>query len=643
MELVSAKIKNFRSIEEINIDIENDTKILVGLSESGKSNLLKALSVLSEDVEFQDNYLRDSITSGSDSYVKFSIKLSDGDIVMFKDELNTKHPYIDIDKVLYKPNGRKRGLEFLLTRKYFYKVDFFNKKRNYFYQVINNEEYIIKDNIINLKASEDNPAIIKNIGNSDEEIVIKENSYVDLKEFEIISNSETEILSVEEFNKYISDEVITFIKKDLIKVIFWQYNDKNLLPAKINAEEFVNDPNLCIPLKNIFHLCGYEDIIKEYNLKKRMGSSAIKNFLVEISEKITEYLKRKWESMPETTSILISPDGTDFSISINDETRGYDMMERSDGYKRFITFLLMISLEHETSQLKNNLILIDCPEAEIDIPGQKHLRNELISIGKNNYVFYATHSTHMVDNSKIYRHYRVIKDNEITTISMCEEADYSDETIIFTTLGADAFQNIKENNLVFEGWTDKTLFKVGKSLISSPKKTKKINQLGLSHLPGVKSYGGFCTLWGLIGATNKYIIISDCDTTSLNKQNEFNESNYIESGQWLTYKDLINLEGKKFQEAEDFLKSEYIKGVCDQYLEEHNPNLQKISIDNLNNAQKANMNVIKEWLEQFEYDNHQFSEAKNKIKDKMFSNLQKTNIVPEYSQLLENLYQKIFL
>ena len=46
MELRNVDIRNFKSIENINLDLEKDCKILVGLSESGKTNFLTALKTL---------------------------------------------------------------------------------------------------------------------------------------------------------------------------------------------------------------------------------------------------------------------------------------------------------------------------------------------------------------------------------------------------------------------------------------------------------------------------------------------------------------------------------------------------------------------------------------------------------------------
>jgi predicted ATP-dependent endonuclease of OLD family len=49
MRLNCIKIKNFRSIEELTITLEPRCRILVGINESGKTNILDALSLLSGD------------------------------------------------------------------------------------------------------------------------------------------------------------------------------------------------------------------------------------------------------------------------------------------------------------------------------------------------------------------------------------------------------------------------------------------------------------------------------------------------------------------------------------------------------------------------------------------------------------------
>ena len=51
MKLTSVQIKNFRSIKNIEINFDPSCRILVGINESGKSNILNALALLSDDYD----------------------------------------------------------------------------------------------------------------------------------------------------------------------------------------------------------------------------------------------------------------------------------------------------------------------------------------------------------------------------------------------------------------------------------------------------------------------------------------------------------------------------------------------------------------------------------------------------------------
>ena len=73
MRLISAKIKNFKSLEDVELDFR-DLTIIVGANATGKSNCLKALEFLNELVKndsppsvtnIQENYLRTNIHNGN--------------------------------------------------------------------------------------------------------------------------------------------------------------------------------------------------------------------------------------------------------------------------------------------------------------------------------------------------------------------------------------------------------------------------------------------------------------------------------------------------------------------------------------------------------------------------------------------------
>ena len=73
MRLISAKIKNFKSLEDVELDFR-DLTIIVGANATGKSNCLKALEFLNEIVKdgsppnaikIQENYLRTDIDNNN--------------------------------------------------------------------------------------------------------------------------------------------------------------------------------------------------------------------------------------------------------------------------------------------------------------------------------------------------------------------------------------------------------------------------------------------------------------------------------------------------------------------------------------------------------------------------------------------------
>ena len=79
MRITKAKIENFKSIESIEIPFDKNgnsyTKIFVGINESGKSNILEALSffeVPEDDVSF-DHFCNQKLEDSKVCKITFSI------------------------------------------------------------------------------------------------------------------------------------------------------------------------------------------------------------------------------------------------------------------------------------------------------------------------------------------------------------------------------------------------------------------------------------------------------------------------------------------------------------------------------------------------------------------------------------------
>jgi hypothetical protein len=87
------------------------------------------------------------------------------------------------------------------------------------------------------------------------------------------------------------------------------------------------------------------------------------------------------------------------------------------------------------------------------------------------------------------------------------ESNFTDEEVIHNALGYSLFENLRPQNLVFEGYKDKLLFKTALEAGSpAAKAAKKIFEpIGVCHVKGVKDVGRITPLLEL--AQRQWIVI----------------------------------------------------------------------------------------------------------------------------------------
>lgn len=636
MKLLKAKIENYRSIKDITIDFEYSTKIFVGLSETGKSNILKALFTLKQSQKTSARDIREEVGSSDNSFIKFTFQLENEDKKLVLELINERLYGGNINDILI-DNKKKVNVMFFLERNYLYYVDVKKDVKYNRYYLLKGKNFSINNEYCFITGTNDNP--IEIIDNDDDTNTFKiTNKVIVNKNIFNIGLATPEEITPEKLNTYLSDIVAGYFKSNEFNVLFWKYDESNILPSEINTEEFVKNPDKCVPLRKIFELYGITDIKKEYDSRKSTTrANSFDNLLTKISKNVTSYFRKKWVTMPKDTQIIISESGDNMRISIKDSENKFDMSDRSDGYKRLISFIIMISIDNTQSKLKNSLLLIDCPEAEIDVPSQKYLKDELIEIGKNNYVFYSTHSPYMLDSGNIYRHYLVEKQKEITTIKIGEEANYNDSAILFNSLGASLFENVNDTNLAFEGWSDKQLFNCGLSMLTDSVKSK-LKHLGVCQLGGLRNATTFASTWELVCRVKKYVIISDDDEPAKQHKKTFFEERMNENIEWIMYSELLATT-RKIETAEDFLQPSHIKKVCDEYIK-NKDNSTEINFTLLSDDNKSKMAIIEMWLKQFEYDKETYKTEKNKIKSSLFTNLTKAKLREDYKDVLISIKEK---
>lgn len=287
----------------------------------------------------------------------------------------------------------------------------------------------------------------------------------------------------------------------------------------------------------------------------------------------------------------------------------------------------------KTNQLENTLLLIDEPEIGLHPSGARYLKDELIKISEQNYVVYSTHSIFMVDKENVGRHLLIKKQNEVTVVAEVTQSNFVDEEVIYNALNYSIFENLKEVNILFEGWRDKKLFQV--ALDGAQKTYNKLKgefqKIGVANLQGVKDVGRVCPILEL--ANRNYIVISDCDDMAKAEQKKFSGS-----GAWKRWDELSDV--SEIVTGEDFIKTEFIKGVISNVKEQH-AQLYELSVSKLNlSAGGGKLHCIDNWV-----GGAMTKEDKkallNQIKDELVNSLTPSDIEEHFYVYLQALLEHV--
>ena len=382
MKLTKITIKNYKSIDTLEINFNKNEKNnglfgFLGLNESGKSNLLKAISMKDNLAEF--NY---------DDFIKHD-KIGEPIEVIYDFIINTEDKHIIISSI------NTRSIE--LPKEFIKKIII--KKIRIISRI---EKGNIPQNSIDFKLEKD-------------ELVGWEIDSTNLIKKSINTNNDNEPY-VLHLNEFLKDNFSETFKLKSPKIIFWKSEDKYLMNKKMDLTLFKTSPKkYSIPLKNCFILAG----IKEENIPEKItnilsDSIAQKNFVGELDSKITEFVNKVWSEHDVEVGFAIQSNNLEFTVK-DKKGKHQRVGDRSDGFRQFISFLLSSSAEVKTGQLNDSILLIDEPETHLHPTAQEYLKKEFIKISEKNIVMFATHSSYLIDKEKFSNYYCISKNVKLCT------------------------------------------------------------------------------------------------------------------------------------------------------------------------------------------------------------------------------------
>ncbi len=359
MKLVSIRIKNFRSIENLSFELNplrdgSFTYGLIGVNEAGKSSILRALAIKEGVVAPTPKDFREKT---KDIEILFFYQLNHTDVSSFNDLL-------DIQTIV---PGSSLSIGDILGNSITLKIAFSITNPTFPTREI---VYVNKNNDTNTEAA------------------------------------------------YLKDKLTPIIMNTLHRSVLWTTDDKFLISRPVPLEQFAETPEkISIPLKNCFSLAGITNI-RESISNIRGDSTEIEYLQKMLGESVTDHIKTVWPDHPISITFLITDGAFHFHVKdTGSKSKSKTADQRSDGFKLFVSFLLTISAQDTNEELSNTILLLDEPETHLHPLAQEHLLSELIKITKNNrnnFVFFATHSNYMIDKTDLSRNFRITKLHDVT-------------------------------------------------------------------------------------------------------------------------------------------------------------------------------------------------------------------------------------
>jgi hypothetical protein len=624
MRLNRIEIKNYRSIKELDIKFDPKCRILVGINESGKTNILDALNLLDPEVATTPQDLREAgrdeppITT---AHVRFIFDLTKEEMAKVVEQRKRSVLAADYTAPIIEMAGSEYPLQELCeSQPGLYVADIVKSAKRFGVFGLKTPKIVEGWK----KVGPECPTDFKVQVTKTREVLLSSFTLVNSTQFPDIPSNFLVEATVDDVQTPIATAIKKEVEANLLHVLFWNYDEKKLLPPRIDLEEFCGDPDTCLPLKRMFQLYGTTDINAAVTAAKAGSANTLSNMLERVAIKTSRHFHNTWREY-DGIQFSLTLDGQDVVAGIRDQSNRYALAQRSDGFKRFVTFLLLVSAEAATDSLKDTLLLIDEPEIGLHPTGARYLMNELIKISENNYVAFSTHSIFMIDSKLINRHLIVKKDDEITSATEASESNIQDEEVIYKSLGYSIFANLKPKNLVFEGWRDKKLFETALTRVPGDyEDVKKLKGVGRCFVQGVKQMKLITPL--LEAGDRMCLILSDADATARQKQAEYQRDRGY--GLWKRYDELVP--GATEISGEDFIKESAFKASLEELKTQFNipGQLPDLALP------IGKVLALRQWLLRHGLNAETAAKAVESVKDQVFKDLKVSEINAGYYDYL---------
>lgn len=539
MRLIRYKVTNFRSVEDSGWIDCDDVTTLVGINESGKSNLLLALWKLNPARDGKIDILHDMPVS------KLSILRNTPDEVNF---ISAEFVFgLDSSKKISELAGSTCSAETKIVASRYYDGHF---------------SFVFPDGM---------PEPVDDIKKADE---YDESEYIKTLEDAILAELPTFVYYSNYGNlstkiylpnviKWLEGQTVTGIdvNEDQVRTLRVLFDFVKLNPQEIL--DLGKDPRV-IAIERTANRAATPtpaEIEKAENDKEKRSI-----LLQSASSELTKSFKEWWKQGE--YKFRFEADGDYFRIWVSDRVRtdevGLEL--RSTGLQWFISFYLIFLVESKSSY-KNSILLLDEAGLTLHPLAQKDLANFFNCLSENNQIINTTHSPFIVDTTNIDRCRVVYMDKNGYTVSSSDLRQGSDALneksiyAVHAAMGLSVSDILLQGcqSVVVEGPSDQYYLNGIKAFLIREKLIAPKQEIVFIPSGGVKGVSGVVSI--LCGKTEQlpYVIV-DSDKSGSDAVKKLQSGLYKEQkDKIIEIKDITKMENS---EVEDIFPIELLsKGI----------------------------------------------------------------------------------
>ena len=468
MKIIKFRIKNYKSIiDSGDCYLTDNTTILAGKNESGKTSILEAL----EDFNIDKNIRKEAEQiKNPDALpeIKIMFEIEKSDLEKIFTDIGIEKP--DIENI-------KIEISKIYPNQYSISDKSLSELR----------PYSISDKSLSKLKQEDDAHIEININKSYNKLDIFRKDFQELIEelpilnFNEIDDFKTSIYSVineanskiDRFpdeqirNEFISikDELINNLNKlDKLKGIEEQFLSvlkTNWIPYFILFKSFEDEFPHTVPISDLEDNEWIKDLSEISDLDPKIIKSSDSRLKFEHKDKINIDFKKDFKDYwtQDFLSLKVEWDSDDVSFWIEEDNSLYKPSQRSKGHQWYLAFYVKITARAKENV--PNIILIDEPGLFLHAKAQSDILRKLEDSASHVQLIFSTHSPYLLEANKLNRIRLVYKTKESGTLvenKVHSLADKETLTPILTTIGLDLNSGIshlnKLNNVIVEGISD---------------------------------------------------------------------------------------------------------------------------------------------------------------------------------------------